>query len=177
MAKRQTNPEPLDESEFDAGLEEADSLNFEEEAAGSSVAASSDDPITDDLESENARLRAELAEMRVRNKEVDKNLNREDLVLVPKAWKIRSHAMGRHPRGTILREDQFPPGVLDRMIRRKAVVGIYESRLLEGYEFPKTEPAPEPPETRKARETRELGESISAGITKGITPLFDRLGK
>lgn len=178
MAKRPTT-RPVDETEITAGLddddhtfpsEDADHLDdeaasFEADGGGGGVTT------TDDLESENDRLRAELAAMRSRNSDVEKNLNRADLLILPKAWKIRSHAMGRHPRGTILREDQFPPGVLDRMRRRRAVTPVFE--LPANYTFPASDPPPETPETREARQARILGQ----GISQAMLPLFEHIGK
>lgn len=178
MAKRPTRP--VDDAEITEGLddggyasEDADHLSYEDAAAGSSAASfeADDGAITDDLESENDRLRAELAAMRSRNADVEKNLNRADLLIVPKAWKIRSHAMGRHPRGTILREDQFPPGVLDRMRRRRAVTPVFD--LPANYTFPASDPPPETPETREARQARILGQ----GISQAMLPLFEHIGK
>lgn len=98
---------------------------------------------TDSGESEVDRLRRELAEKerllaQLAEQGVAGRERAADLIL-PRGYKILSHAMKRHPRGTVLRADQFPPGVLDRMQRDGRVRPVFD--LPADYQFPADAPA------------------------------------
>lgn len=105
-------------------------------------AAPGDEP-TPSEDSELDRLRREVAEQkRLLAELADAGIEGQERaagLILPKGYRIKAHAMKRHKRGTILRADQFPPGVLERMQRDGRVAPVFN--LPEGYEFP-PEPTP-----------------------------------
>lgn len=89
-------------------------------------------------ESEVERLKRELAEKdRLLRELADRGVQGEERasqLITPRAYEVRGRAMKRHPRGTILRPEQFPPGVLERMKREGRVRAVFN--LPAGYAFP-----------------------------------------